>query len=230
MVTSILGRKLGMTQVYDADGKVVPVTVIEAGPCFVLQVKTRETDGYSALQLGFADKREKNTKKPLAGIFSKAGVSPKRFVREIPSDGEEHKPGEAITVEALKDIRFVDVIGTSKGRGFAGVVKRHHFSGQPATHGAMGHRVPGSIGSSAFPSRVLKGLRMGGHMGVARVHVRGLEVVRVDSARNLLLVKGSVPGFNGGYVIVQKCPEWVAVRRKQTFKAAAAAPAPADKA
>jgi large subunit ribosomal protein L3 len=223
MITSILGRKLGITQVYDAEGKVTPVTVIEAGPCHVLQVKTVEKDGYGALQLAFGDKREKRTTKPLLGVFKKAGVSPKRFIREVPVDGENHEIGEVITVETMQEAGFVDVVGTSKGRGFAGVVKRHHFHGQPASHGAMGHRVPGSIGSSAYPSRVLKGLRMGGHMGNARAYVRGLEVVRIDKDRNLLLVKGSVPGYNGSFVIVQKCADWIMRRKKKTFKAQAQA-------
>lgn len=226
MIDSILGRKLGMTQVYDAAGKVVPVTVIEAGPCAVLQVKTEDTDGYAALQLGFAEKREKSTTKPLMGIFRKAGVAPKRFVREVPSDGEEHKAGDTITVDIFKEVHFVDVTGISKGRGFAGVVKRHHFAGQPDGHGAMGHRVPGSIGSSAYPSRVLKGVRMAGHMGAARAFSRGLEVVKIDSEKNLLLVKGSIPGFNNGFVIIQKSPDWVTARKKPKH-ASQAAPAEA---
>jgi len=218
MVSSILGRKLGMTQIFDGAGKVVPVTVIEAGPCCVLQVKTVENDGYAALQVALSDKKEKHTTKPLMGVFKKAGVTPKRFIREIPTDGEEHKPGDVITVEVLKDVNHVDVVGVSKGKGFAGVVKRWHFHGQPATHGAMGHRVPGSIGSSAFPSRVLKGLKMGGHMGAERVMQKGLEVVKVDPEKNLLLVRGAVPGANGGLLIVRKCAPWMAARKKKTVK------------
>jgi len=217
MSASILARKLGMTQVFDAAGRVVPVTVVEAGPCSVLQVKTAETDGYSALQLGFSDKTEKHTSKPLRGVFAKAGVTPKRFIREVPAPQGEFKPGDVITVEAFNNVRFVDVIGTSKGKGFAGVVKRWHFHGQPATHGAMGNRVPGSIGSSAYPSRVLKGLRMAGHMGAVRVHIRAQELIRVDAARNLLFIKGQVPGAVGGFVIVEESPQWVVSRRKFSF-------------
>jgi large subunit ribosomal protein L3 len=210
-----------MTQIYDAAGKVFPVTVVEAGPCHVLQVKTAETDGYAALQLGFGDKKVKQTSKPLAGVFNKAGVTPKQFVREVVADAGEYKAGDVITVEAFKDVKFVDVVGTSKGKGFQGVVKRWHFHGQPATHGASGHRVPGSIGSSAYPSRVLKGVRMGGHMGAVRSMARGQELVRVDPQRNLLFIKGVVPGFIGGFVIVQKCHDWMAARKKATFKSQA---------
>jgi large subunit ribosomal protein L3 len=225
MITSILGRKIGMTQIYDAAGKVAPVTVIEAGPCYVLQVKTVENDGYTALQLGFSEKKEKQTKKPAKGVFAKAGVTPKRFIREVPTDGEEHKAGDVITVETMADVHFVDVTGTSKGKGFAGVVKRWHFRGQPGSHGSMGERVPGSIGSSAYPSRVLKGMKMAGHLGASRSFARGLEVVRIDPKRNLLFVKGAVPGYNGSFVIIQKCPGWVTSRKKQTFKTQAAAQA-----
>jgi large subunit ribosomal protein L3 len=223
MILSILGKKVGMTQIFDETGAVVPVTVIEAGPCHVLQVRTAEKDGYNALQLGFADRKAKRTNKPLTGMFNKAGVSPKRFIREIPSDGEEHKVGDAITVDVLKDIKFVDVIGTSKGKGFQGAVKVWHFHGQPASHGAMGHRVVGSIGSSAYPSRVLKGLHMAKHMGNKRVQSRGLKVVKVIPEKNLVLVKGAVPGFDGSFVIVKKCTEYMAVR-KEKAKVKAEAP------
>lgn len=215
MIGSILGKKIGMTQVIDSAGRVVPVTVIQAGPVQVLEVKTSETHGYDALQVGFSDKKEKHTTKPLMGVFKKAGASPKRYIREIPSDGEEHKIGDVLTVEVLKDVTHVDVIGTSKGKGFQGVVRRWHFHGQPASHGAMGHRVPGSIGSSAYPSRVLKGVRMGGHMGNHRVMQKGLEVVKVDPANNLLLVKGAIPGYNGNMVIVRKCADWMTARKKK---------------
>lgn len=213
MVSSILGRKVGMTQVFDDSGKVVPVTVIEAGPCHVLQVKTVETDGYDALQVGYQDKKEKNTTKALVGAAAKAGVAPKRFIREIPTDGEEHSPGESITVDVFEDVPFVDVIGTSKGKGFQGVMKRWGFHGQDRTHGAMGNRVPGSIGQSAWPSRVLKGVKMATHMGAERVMVQGLAVVKVDPERNLLLVRGAVPGPNGGFVIVKKCADWMTKRK-----------------
>jgi len=215
MLTSLLGRKIGMTQVSDDRGRVVPVTVIEAGPCEVVQVKTAETDGYEALQLGFDDKKVKNTTRPLQGHFAAAGVAPKRFVREVPGDGEEHSPAEKVTVEIFNDVHFVDVVGTSKGKGFAGVMKRWKFRGQDRTHGAVGRRVPGSIGMSATPSRVLKGKKMAGHMGNARVMVRGLEVIKVDAERNLLLVKGAVPGHNGSYVEVRKSPERRKARKKR---------------
>lgn len=215
MIASILGKKIGMTQVFDERGRVVPVTVIEAGPCQILQVKTAAKDGYNALQLGFWEKREKRTSKPLAGVFKKAGVSPKRFIREVPNDGEEHKVGDAITVEVMKDIAYVDVIGTSKGKGFQGAVKMWHFHGQPASHGAMGHRVPGSIGSSAFPSRVLKGLHMATHMGNKRYQARGLQVVKVMPEKNLILVKGAVPGFDGAFVIVKKCRDYMYTRKSR---------------
>jgi large subunit ribosomal protein L3 len=218
MILSILGKKIGMTQIFDSNGKIVPVTVIEAGPCQVLQVKTTATDGYDALQLGFADKREKNTSKPLMGVFKKAGSTPKRFIREIPSDGEEHKAGDVIKVDIFNEIKHVDVIGTSKGKGFQGAVKMWHFHGQPATHGAMGHRVPGSIGSSAYPSRVLKGLRMATHMGANRVMVKGLQVAKVIPEKNLILVKGAVPGHDGSFVIVKKCAEWMATRKAKVSK------------
>ncbi len=217
MITSILGRKVGMTQIFDAVGNMVPVTVVEAGPCVISQVKTAQSDGYEALQLAFSDKKAKHTTKPLLGHFGKSGSTPKAFVREVPSDGEPHEAGDKVTVEIFADVHHIDVTGTSKGKGFAGVVKRWHFAGQPATHGAMGLRVPGSIGQSAYPSRVLKGTRMGGHMGDARVTIRGQELVRIDAERNLLFIKGQVPGADGGFVMVTKSPEWVAKRKKQTF-------------
>ncbi len=215
MLTELLGKKIGMTQVVDSSGRMVPVTAIEAGPCSVLQVKTAENDGYAALQMGFDEKRAARTSKPLSGVFTKAGVSPKRLVREVPSDGEEHKPGDKVTVEIFADVHFVDVTGTSKGKGFAGVVKRWHFHGQPATHGAMGHRVPGSIGSSAFPSRVRKGLKMATRMGGTRVIVKHLEVIKVEAEKNLLLVKGAVPGANGSYVIIRKSAEHKTAKKRK---------------
>ncbi len=220
MIAHILGKKIGMTHLFDEAGRMVPVTVIQAGPCSVLQVKTKDSDGYEALQLGFDDKREKNTRKPDMGVFAKAGVAPKRFVREVPTDGEDHAAGETLTVETMSETKFVDVIGTSKGKGFQGVVKVWHFHGQPASHGAMGHRVPGSIGSSAYPSRVLKGLRMAKHMGNKRVMSRGLEVVKIDTDKNLLLVKGAVPGFNGAYVIIRPCLDYMTARRTKRLKKA----------
>lgn len=215
MLTVLLGKKLGMTQITDGEGRMVGVTVIQAGPCSVLQVKTVENDGYEALQIGFDDKKEKNTTKPLLGHMRKAGVSPKRFIREIDGDDEAHKPGETITVEIFNDVNFVNVVGTSKGKGFAGVMKRWGFAGRKATHGAKGYRVPGSIGQSAWPARVFRGTKMAGHMGNRRVMTKGLEVIKVDPQRNLLLVKGSVPGHNGAYVEIHKSVEWAAQRKRK---------------
>ncbi len=215
MLTSLLGKKIGMTQVTDGQGRVVPVTVLQAGPCEVLQVKTSQRDGYEAVQLGFDEKKAKNTTRPLEGHFAAAGVAPKRFVREVPGDGAEHEPSEAVTVEIFNDVHFVDVIGTSKGKGFAGVMKRWGFAGHKATHGASGKRVLGSIGMSAWPSRVLRGKKMPGQMGNRRVMVKGLEVIKVDRERNLLLVKGAVPGHNGSYVQIKRSVERRKARNKR---------------
>lgn len=206
MITTLLGKKAGMTQVFAEDGTVVPVTVIECGPCVVMQVKTTETDGYNALQLGFEDKRQKLAKKPEIGRAKKANTQPKRFIREIEWDGQGDFPlGSQITVDLFARIGRVDVIGTSKGRGFAGTVKRHGFHGGPKTHGQSDrHRAPGSIGMSSDPSRVKKGVRMSGHMGHVRRTARNLAVVKVDPEKHCLLVEGSVPGPNGGFLIVRK--------------------------
>ncbi len=194
-----------MTQVFSEKGMIVPVTVIELGPCVVTQIKTADTDGYTALQIGFADKKTKRVNQAEAGHAKKANVAPKRFVREIPWDGkEEVKLGQQLTVDVFKETKYVDVIGTMKGKGFAGVVKRWHFSGGPKTHGQSDrHRAPGSIGGSAWPSRVRKGMKMGGHMGACRRTVRDIEVVKIDAEKNLMLVHGGVPGPNGGFVIVR---------------------------
>jgi len=205
MAKGLLGQKIGMTQVYDEAGRIVPVTAIEAGPCVVLQVKTAAGDGYEALQLGFATKPRRTVNKPAAGHFKKAKSEPKRFVREIRMDSAaEYEQGVTIGVEALDGVKYVDVSGVTKGRGFAGVVRRWRFSGGRASHGATTHRAPGSIGSSADPSRVLKGTRMGGHMGVASRTVKRLAVVKIDVDKNLLLVKGSVPGPNGGFLMIRE--------------------------
>ena len=205
--TGILGRKIGMTQVWTAAGLRVPVTVIQAGPCKVLQVKTPETDGYFALQLGFGAAKEKNTSSPLLGHFEKANSPPKRLVREIRLDAQpEDKIGDEVTVKVLENIKFVDVTGTSKGKGFAGVVKRHGFHGMGASHGtSKRHRSPGGLGRSYSISKgVPKGKRMAGHMGAERVTIQSLELIKVDADNNLLLVKGAVPGANGSFVIVNK--------------------------
>ncbi|PYU87047.1 MAG: 50S ribosomal protein L3 [Acidobacteria bacterium] len=208
MVDGLIGIKVGMTQVFEENGTVTPVTVIKAGPCVVVQKKVKEKDGYDAVQLGLVEfVRPDRVNKPLAGRFEKAGVPPVRVLREFRfEDGSDAiKPGDQILVNQVFQVRDnVDVVGTSKGRGFAGLVKRHHFRGGAATHGSMFHRAPGSIGASAFPSRVLPGMRAAGHMGNARVTVRKLQVVRIMDQENLLLVKGAVPGRNGGYVIIRK--------------------------
>ncbi|HXG34531.1 MAG TPA: 50S ribosomal protein L3 [Bryobacteraceae bacterium] len=207
MSPGILGKKIGMTQVFRPDGQVVPVTLLKAGPCVVVQRKTPATDGYDAVQLGLMEYvKPKRINKPMAGHLKKAGVEGVRFLRELrlrPGDADL-KTGDRVLVDQFKPNDRVDVTGISKGRGFAGFVKRHHFRGGDATHGSMFHRAPGSIGASSFPSRVFPGLRMAGHMGVQRVTVRNLEVIEVDPEENVLVVKGAVPGPNGGYVIVRR--------------------------
>jgi large subunit ribosomal protein L3 len=205
-VKGIIGRKVGMTQVYAEDGRAIPVTVLEAGPCVVVQRKAKDKDGYSSVQLGLVEKRApKKVTKPMKGHFEKAKLPPCRVLREFRvEDGAEVKVGDKVGVDQFAAGDSVNVIGVSKGKGFQGVVKRHHFRGGAATHGSMFHRAPGSIGASAFPSRVLKGMRAAGHMGQDRVTVKHLEVVRVDAANNILVVKGSVPGAGGGYVVIRK--------------------------
>lgn len=207
MRVGLLGRKVGMTQIYQEDGSVVPVTVLECGPCTVLQLRTPEVDGYSAVQLGFADKRRKSATQAERGHAKKVGAEPQKFVREVRQDGpvDGVSAGQTLTVEVFNEIKRVDVIGTSKGRGFAGVMKRHGFRGLRATHGVKRmHRHPGSSGPSADPSRTRKGIRKPGHYGVDRVTVRNLQVVRIDPTNNLLLIKGAVPGPNGGFVVVRQ--------------------------
>src|SRR6202046_4795560 len=207
MSPGILGKKIGMTQLFRADGQVVPVTLLKAGPCFVAQRKTPATDGYDAVQLGFNEfVKPKRINKPATGHLKKAGAEGAKFLREFRLSGGEGdmKTGDKVLVSDFKPNEMVDVIGISKGRGFAGVVKRHHFRGGEGSHGSMFHRAPGSIGASSFPSRVLPGMRMGGHMGHERVTVRNLEVMEVDTEDNVLVVKGAVPGPNGGYVVVRR--------------------------
>lgn len=207
MVDAILGKKLGMTQIFAENGDAVPVTVLKAGPCVVIQRKTAGKDGYEAVQLGLVEPPgPKHLTKALEGHFKKGGANPVRFLREVrlKSGSGEVKVGDKVLVDSFAVNELVDVIGVSKGRGFAGVQKRHHFGGGGASHGSMFHRAPGSIGASAFPSRVLKGMRAAGHMGVDRVTVRNLQVVQVLLEDNALLVKGAVPGPDGGYVIVRK--------------------------
>jgi large subunit ribosomal protein L3 len=205
-IEGIIGRKVGMTQVYAEDGRAIPATVIQAGPCVVVQRKSKAKDGYEAVQLGLVeDRKVKKVTKPMKGHFDKAGLPPCKVLRELRvTDKEEAKVGDKVSVEQFNAGDTVHIVGTSKGKGFQGVVKRHHFRGGAATHGSMFHRAPGSIGSSAFPSRVLKGMRAAGHMGADTVTQRNLTVVRVDAEKNILVVKGSVPGGSGGYVVIRK--------------------------
>ena len=205
MVQTILGRKLGMTQVWDEADNVVAVTVIEAGPCVVAQRKTTETDGYEAVQLGFGDVKASRVNKPLAGHFAKAGVEPVRYLREVRVDADdETKAGDTVTVESFKDVELVDVVGTSKGKGYQGTIRRWNFACGPMTHGSRNQRRPGSIGQCAYPGEVRKGLHMAGRMGGDRVTVKNLTVVSVDEDQNLLLIRGAVPGGKGGLVQVRK--------------------------
>jgi large subunit ribosomal protein L3 len=206
MRVGLLGRKVGMTQIYRDDGTVVPITVLECGPCTVLQVRTEDRDGYHAWQLGFQDKKRKSATQAERGHARKVDAEPKRFVREVRQDGpSEVSEGQILTVELFSKIEQVDVTGTSKGRGFAGVMKRHGFRGLRATHGVKRmHRHPGSSGPSADPARTQKGIRKPGQMGNEKVTVRNLEVVRVDLTNNLLLIKGAVPGPNGGFITVRQ--------------------------
>ena len=206
MVTGLIGKKVGMTQLFTADGTVQPATVLKAGPCVVVQAKTVETDGYEALQLGLVEARPTRENKPSQGHFTKAGVPATRVRREmkLKAGGDPLKAGDQVNVSIFADGERVDVIGTSRGKGFQGVVKRHHFRGGGAAHGSMHHKAPGSIGASSYPSRVVKGMRMGGHMGAAQVTVRNLKVIRVDADNNLLLVEGSVPGGPNAIVVIRK--------------------------
>jgi len=210
MSPGILGKKIGMTQVFRPDGQVVPVTLLKAGPCAVVQRKTPATDGYDAVQLGLLEfVKPKRINKPATGHLKKAGTEGAKFLKEfrldtgIPNKGDL-KAGDQVLVSDFKIKDKVDVIGVSKGRGFAGVVKRHKFGGGEDSHGSMHHRAPGSIGASSFPSRVVPGMRMGGHMGNEQVTVRNLEIIDVDTEDNVLVVKGAVPGPNGGYVVVRR--------------------------
>ena len=206
MVTGIIGKKVGMTQVFDPDGTVHPATVIKAGPCVVVQAKNAQSDGYEAVQLGLVEERPAKVGKPMAGHYKKANVPPTRVRREvtIAAGGDAAKPGDHVLVSIFANGDRVDVVGTSRGKGFQGVVRRHHFAGGAATHGSMFHRAPGSIGASSFPSRVVKGMRAAGRMGGGRVTIRNLRVLRVDTDNHLLLVEGGVPGAPTGYVVVRK--------------------------
>ena len=211
MISAIIGRKLGMTQIFAADGTVTPVTVIKAGPCVVVQTKTvTGKDGYNAVQLGLVEDKPiklKNVSKPMRGHFEKTGggVPPTRILKEIRLQSEpEENVGDHIKADVFADGDRVEVIGTSKGKGFAGTIKRHHFARGPMSHGSMNIRAPGSIGQSAYPSRVIKGTRSSGHMGDERVTIKGLSVVRIDAENNLIMIRGAVPGANGSLVVVKK--------------------------
>ncbi|MDD5557779.1 MAG: 50S ribosomal protein L3 [bacterium] len=204
----ILGRKMGMTQIFDDEGRVIPVTVIQAGPCTVVQVKTPDACGYGAVQLGFDEGKETSFTKPLRGHFARAKTPPFKFLREIrlpAADLAAYAVGQAVGADIFSPGEFVDVTGVSKGKGYAGVIKRHHFSGSPASHGSHEYfRHGGSIGQHSYPGRVFKGLGMAGHLGAARATVQNLKVVKVTPGKNLLLIRGAVPGPTGAYVVVRK--------------------------
>src|SRR6185436_5055989 len=206
MVNALIAKKIGMTQLLQDDGTMVPVTIVQAGPCVVVQKKTTLKDGYDAIQLGFVEfSKPKNVTKPMAGHFKKADAAPVRILREMRTEGEAAMNlGDKVMVNIFNANEKVHVVGTSKGRGFAGFVKRHHFGGGRASHGSMFHRAPGSIGASAYPSRVIKGMRMAGHLGSSRVTVQNLRVEHVDQEKNLLYLRGAVPGPTGAYLVVEK--------------------------
>lgn len=207
-MSGIIGKKLGMTSIFDANGKNIACTVIEAGPCVVTQIRTKEADGYDAIQLAFEDKKEKNATKAEVGHFKKAGVTPKRVVREFTRFEEGHQKtfGDILKVDIFEEGEFIDVIGVSKGKGFQGVIKRHGFSGVGGvTHGQHNRlRAPGSVGASSYPSKVFKGMRMAGRTGGERVKMINLQIIKIVTEKNLIVVKGSVPGPNGSYVIVER--------------------------
>ena len=202
----ILGRKLGMTQIYVEDGTAIPVTVIQAGPCLVVQRKTADRDGYEAIQVGLVEAKPAKVTRPAGGHFKKAGVAPVRRVEEfaISAGDDEVKAGDEIKASIFEEQEWVDVVGTSKGKGFQGVMKRHGFRGGQGGHGSMFHRAPGSIGSSAYPSRVFPGMRMTGRMGGDRVTVKNLQIVKIDAERNLIYVRGAVPGPKSGYLAIRR--------------------------
>ena len=207
MSPGILGKKIGMTQVFRADGQVVPVTLVKAGPCVVTQRKTPAIDGYNAIQIGMQEfAKQSRIVKPLAGHLKKANAEGVKFMRELRLNAgdDDMKTGDRILADQFKPTDKVDVIGVSKGKGFGGIVKRHHFKGGPKSHGSMFHRAPGSIGASSFPSRVFPGTRMAGQLGMQQVTVRNLEVIEVDAEDNVLMIKGALPGPNGSYVLVRR--------------------------
>jgi large subunit ribosomal protein L3 len=206
MVTGIIGRKIGMTQIFDADGTVHPATVIKAGPCVVVQAKNKQTDGYESVQLGLVEETPAKVGKPMAGHYKKANVPPTRVRREVglAAGAEAPKVGDQVLASIFANGERVDIIGKSRGKGFQGVMKRHHFAGGAATHGSMFHRAPGSIGASSFPSRVVKGMRAAGRMGGGRTTIHNLKVLRVDPDNHILIVEGGIPGAPTAYVIIRK--------------------------
>lgn len=205
MLNGFLGKKIGMTQIYSEEGRLIPVTLIQAGPCSVMQIKTVENDGYSAIQLGFDDRKKKGATKPEIGHASKFSLEPKRFIREIkPESGVDIQLGQSITVDIFQDVKLINVIGLTKGKGYAGVMKRWNFKGGLNTHGSTRHRPPGSISSNTDPGRVFRGKKMAGRLGGERVTIKNIDVVKIDSERNLLFLKGAVPGHKGSYLILNK--------------------------
>ncbi len=206
MIEGLIGRKVGMTELFLGDGTVVVGTIIKAGPCFVVQKRNMEKDGYEAVQLGFEELKTQRFTKPMIGHFKKSGVRPLRFLKEfkiLSGKMDDYHAGDLVKADIFKDGDIVDVSGTSKGKGFAGVMKRHGFAGQPDSHGGMSHRKPGSIGQHSYPARVWKGIKMAGHMGAEKVTMQGVQVVMIDKEKDLLMVKGSVPGPDGGMVIIR---------------------------
>ncbi|HHT9135665.1 MAG TPA: 50S ribosomal protein L3 [Candidatus Wunengus sp. YC60] len=205
MLSGFLGKKIGMTQIYTDDGRMLPITLIQAGPCSVMQIKTIENDGYSAVKLGFDDKKKKSATKQEIGNAAKISQEPKRFIREVkPDAGVEIVLGQSINVEMLAGVKKVDVIGLTKGKGYAGVMKRWNFKGGAATHGSTRHRPPGSIGSNTDPGRVIRGKKMSGRLGGERVTIKNIDVVKIDKDKNLLFLRGAVPGHKGSYLILNK--------------------------
>ncbi|WKZ23520.1 MAG: 50S ribosomal protein L3 [Candidatus Brocadiaceae baterium WH-1] len=204
-MNGLLGKKIGMTQIYSEDGVLIPVTLIQAGPCSVLQIKTLDVDGYSAVQLGFDDKKKKNAKQPEVGHAAKATSGPKRFIKEVSPEQESNvSPGQTVTVDIFRNEKMLQVTGLTKGKGFAGVMKRWNFKGGNNTHGSTRHRPPGSIGSNTYPGRVFRGKKMAGRLGAEQITVKNLDVVKIDTGKNLLFVKGAVPGHKGSYLILNK--------------------------
>jgi large subunit ribosomal protein L3 len=203
MIQGIIGRKIGMTELFMEDGTVLVCTVVNAGPCFVVDKRTVEKNGYNGIQLGFEEVKPQRVRKPVAGHFKKAGVRPFKYLYEFKGDVDKYKPGDLITAGIFKEGDVIDVSGKSKGKGFSGVMKRHGFAGQPDSHGGMSHRKPGSIGQASYPARVWKGMKMPGQMGNKSVAMQGLQVAKVDPDNNLLMVKGSVPGPRGGVLLIR---------------------------